>query len=93
MWLGVLTVSVGIFSMITVEQLPVGLIPSIAAELGVSTGTAGKTVTAPGVIAAFASTLHHVRDVPLVALVDVGQAFDREMRAGLLVVALRASTR
>ncbi|HLU60166.1 MAG TPA: hypothetical protein VKZ81_32290 [Pseudonocardia sp.] len=43
-----LTVSVGIFAMITAERLPVGLLPAIAAELGVSTGTAGQTVTAPG---------------------------------------------
>jgi predicted MFS family arabinose efflux permease len=54
MWLGVLTVSVGIFSMIPAEQLPVGLIPAIADELAVSTGTAGQTVTAPGIIAAIA---------------------------------------
>ncbi|MBE1468889.1 MFS transporter [Kibdelosporangium phytohabitans] len=55
MWLSVLTVAVGIFSMITAEQLPVGLIPAMSDQLGVSVGTAGLTVTVPGVIAAFAS--------------------------------------
>jgi predicted MFS family arabinose efflux permease len=82
MWLGVLTVSVGIFTMITAEQLPVGLIPAIAGELGVSTGTAGQTVTAPGVIAAFASIV-----VPLLA----GRLDRRVLLAGLLAVMAVAS--
>ncbi len=83
MWLGVLTVSVGIVSMITAEQLPVGLIPAIAGELGVSTGTAGQTVTAPGVIAAFASIC-----VPLL----VGRLDRRVLLAVLLAVMAAAST-
>jgi predicted MFS family arabinose efflux permease len=83
MWLGVLTVSVGIFSMITAEQLPVGLIPAIAGELGVSTGTAGQTVTAPGLIAAFASI-----GIPLV----VGRLDRRMLLAVLLAVMAVAST-
>jgi predicted MFS family arabinose efflux permease len=82
MWLGVLTVSVGIFTMITAEQLPVGLIPAIAGELGVSTGTAGQTVTAPGVIAAFASIV-----IPLLA----GRLDRRVLLAGLLAVMAVAS--
>ncbi|TQM43402.1 putative MFS family arabinose efflux permease [Pseudonocardia cypriaca] len=82
MWLGVLTVSVGIFSMITVEQLPVGLIPAIAGELAVSTGTAGQTVTAPGLIAAFASI-----GIPLL----VGRLDRRVLLAVLLAVMAAAS--
>lgn len=76
MWLSVLTVAVGIFSMITAEQLPVGLIPAMSGQLGVSVGTAGLTVTVPGVVAAFASIC-----LPLA----VGR-FDRR----LLLVALLA---
>jgi predicted MFS family arabinose efflux permease len=82
-WLGVLTVSVGIFSMITAEQLPVGLIPAMADELRVSTGTAGQTVTAPGVVAAFASV-----GVPLL----VGRLDRRVLLAALLAVMALAST-
>ncbi|TDP96785.1 MFS transporter [Labedaea rhizosphaerae] len=83
MWFSVLTVSVGIFSMITAEQLPVGLIPAIADQLGVSVGTAGLTVTVPGVIAAFASV-----GLPLA----VGRLDRRVLLAALLVVMAVAST-
>ena len=83
MWFGVLTVSLGIFSMITAEQLPVGLIPAVAADLDVSTGTAGQTVTAPGVVAAFAAI-----GVPIV----VGRLDRRVLLAVLLAVMAAAST-
>ena len=82
MWLSVLTVSVGIFSMITAEQLPVGLIPAISDQLGVSVGMAGLTVTVPGVIAAFASI-----GLPLA----VGRLDRRVLLAGLLAVMAVAS--
>lgn len=82
MWLGVLTVSLGIFSMITAEQLPVGLIPAIADQLGVSTGTAGQTVTVPGVVAAFASI-----GLPL----SVGRVDRRVLLAALLLLMAGAS--
>nr|CEL20644.1 integral membrane transport protein [Kibdelosporangium sp. MJ126-NF4]CTQ89556.1 integral membrane transport protein [Kibdelosporangium sp. MJ126-NF4] len=82
MWFGVLTVSVGIFAMITAEQLPVGLIPAIADQLGVSVGTAGLTVTVPGVIAAFASI-----GLPLA----VGRLDRRVLLAVLLAVMAVAS--
>lgn len=82
MWFGVLTVSLGIFSMITAEQLPVGLIPAISEQLGVMVGTAGLTVTVPGVIAAFASI-----GLPLAA----GRLDRRALLAGLLAVMAVAS--
>lgn len=56
-WLAVLSIGVGAFALVTTEFLPVGLLPSIAAELGVSKGTAGMMVTLPGIIAAFAAIL------------------------------------
>jgi predicted MFS family arabinose efflux permease len=82
MWAGVLTVSLGIFAMITAEQLPVGLIPAISDQLGVSVGTAGLTVTVPGVVAAFASV-----GLPLA----VGRLDRRALLAGLLAVMAVAS--
>jgi predicted MFS family arabinose efflux permease len=83
MWFGVLTVSVGIFSMITAEQLPVGLLPAISDRLGVSVGTAGLTVTVPGVIAAIASI-----GLPLA----VGRLDRKVLLAALLAVMALAST-
>lgn len=82
MWLSVLTVSLGIFSMITAEQLPVGLIPAISSELNVSIGSGGLTVTVPGVIAAFASI-----GLPLA----VGRLDRRILMAGLLAAMAAAS--
>lgn len=51
-WLAVFSVAVGTFTIVTSEMLPVGLLTSIAADLGVSDGTAGLTMTAPGLVAA-----------------------------------------
>lgn len=53
-WLGVGSISVGTFAMVTTEFLPIGLLTDIAAGLQVSDGTAGLMVTMPGVLAAFA---------------------------------------
>ncbi|MFL9889918.1 MFS transporter [Paraburkholderia sp. RL17-381-BIF-C] len=54
-WLAVLAVAVGAFAFVTTEFLPVGLLPRVAAELGVLPGTAGLMVTVPGVIAAISA--------------------------------------
>ncbi|MFF0579842.1 MFS transporter [Streptosporangium saharense] len=51
-WLAVFSVAVGTFTIVTSEMLPVGLLTSIATDLGVSDGTAGLTMTAPGLVAA-----------------------------------------
>ncbi|HEY2606558.1 MFS transporter [Paraburkholderia sp. RL18-103-BIB-C] len=57
-WLSVIAVAVSAFAFVTAEFLPVGLLPQIAHDLGVSTGVAGLMVTTPGVTAAiFAPTL------------------------------------
>ena len=50
-WLAVLSVAVGSFALVTTEFLPVGLLPSIAAELKVTEGLAGMMVTIPGLVA------------------------------------------
>jgi predicted MFS family arabinose efflux permease len=57
-WLAVIAVAVSAFAFVTAEFLPVGLLPQIAHDLGVSNGVAGLMVTTPGVMAAiFAPTL------------------------------------
>ncbi|MYM27270.1 MFS transporter [Duganella sp. CY15W] len=56
-WLAVLSVSIGAFALVTTEFLPVGLLPAIAAELGVTEGVAGMMVTVPGLVAALAAIL------------------------------------
>ncbi|MDB5763635.1 MAG: major Facilitator Superfamily protein [Herminiimonas sp.] len=54
-WLSVVSVATGAFAFVTTEFLPVGLLPQIARDLGVSPGTAGLMVTTPGVIAAISA--------------------------------------
>jgi predicted MFS family arabinose efflux permease len=45
------------FAFVTAEFLPVGLLPQIAHDLGVSTGVAGLMVTTPGVLAAISAPM------------------------------------
>ncbi|MFB7143144.1 MFS transporter [Agrobacterium deltaense] len=56
-WAAVASVGVGAFALVTTEFLPVGLLPQIAADIGVSEGQAGLMVTTPGVLAAIAAPL------------------------------------
>jgi predicted MFS family arabinose efflux permease len=51
-WLAVLAVALGIFSLMTSELLPVGLLTPVGSALDVSEGTAGLMVTVPGLVAA-----------------------------------------
>ncbi|MEI5103366.1 MFS transporter [Streptomyces sp. PmtG] len=55
--LSVIAVAAATFSVVTTEMLPVGLLTSLASGLHVSDGTAGLTVTLPGVVAAIAALL------------------------------------
>lgn len=64
-WLAVLSVAVGAFALVTTEFLPVGLLPSIAASLHVSEGTAGLMVTIPGLLGMIAAPLIAVGSGPL----------------------------
>ena len=45
----------GVFSLVTAEFLPASLLTAMAADLGVSEGTAGQTVTATALVAAIAA--------------------------------------
>ena len=54
-WFGVLSVALGSFVLVLSEFLPIGLLPSIAADLHVSIGTAGLMVVATGLAGAVAA--------------------------------------
>lgn len=56
-WFGVAAAAAGVFTLVTSEMLPVGILPAVAAEMGVTDGTVGLMVTAPGLVAAAASPL------------------------------------
>ncbi|MCC3776592.1 MFS transporter, partial [Streptomyces sp. UNOB3_S3] len=56
-WPAVAAVAAGTFSVVTSEMLPIGLLSPIGAGLGVSDGTAGLTMTLPGLVAAAAAPL------------------------------------
>lgn len=50
-WAGVAALAVGIFVLITIEELPIGVLSVMAPALGVSEGVAGLAVTVPGILA------------------------------------------
>ncbi|WP_282791509.1 MFS transporter [Streptomyces sp. CC224B] len=54
-WLAVASVTAGIFALVTVEILPIGLLPAIGDDFAVTDGTAGLTMTMPGLLAALAA--------------------------------------
>ncbi|MFT4119176.1 MFS transporter [Bradyrhizobium sp.] len=56
-WAGVGSVAAGTFLLVTTEFLPIGLLSPLAADMQVSEGVAGLSVTAPGFVAAFAAPL------------------------------------
>ncbi|MEU7513003.1 MFS transporter [Streptomyces sp. NPDC042898] len=50
-WLAVVAVGMGVFAFTTTEMVPIGLLPSMSRDLGVSEGTVGLSVTLYGAIA------------------------------------------
>ena len=56
-WAAVGSMALGVFALVTAEFLPASLLPDIAADLHVSTGVAGQTVTTPAVVAAVVAPL------------------------------------
>lgn len=74
-WPGVLAVTLGIFSLMTSELLPVGLLTPVAQAMDVSAGTAGAMVTVPGIVAGLAAPVLTVR---------AGATDRRLMLAGLI---------
>lgn len=51
-WLAVVSVMLAIFSIVTTEILPIGLLTSIGADFTISDGMAGLMMTVPGLVAA-----------------------------------------
>ncbi|MFG3391775.1 MFS transporter [Streptomyces parvus] len=56
-WLAVVSVMLGIFSIVTTEILPIGLLTSIGSSFTVSDGMAGLMMTMPGFLAAASAPL------------------------------------
>ncbi|RCS79067.1 MFS transporter [Brachybacterium alimentarium] len=56
-WSGVVALALGIFVLITIEELPIGVLSVMAPELGISEGLAGLSVTVPGVLAGVVAVL------------------------------------
>ncbi|MCA8865698.1 MULTISPECIES: MFS transporter [unclassified Halomonas] len=89
-WWAVVAVMIGIFLLVTAEQLPIGLLSQVADSMGVTPGMAGLMVTVPGVVAAFSAPLLPVavgrldRRIMLTVLMAV-------MVAGSLLSALASS--
>ncbi|MDJ1136126.1 MFS transporter [Streptomyces iconiensis] len=54
-WLAVTATTLGIFSLVTTEILPIGLLTPIGNTFSLSDGTAGLTMTLPGILAAVAA--------------------------------------
>ncbi|MGP3963166.1 MFS transporter [Nonomuraea sp. 3N208] len=54
-WLAVISLTLGIFAIVTSEILPIGLLTTIGGAFGISDGTAGLTMTLPGIVAAIAA--------------------------------------
>ncbi|TDC92935.1 MFS transporter [Actinomadura sp. 7K507] len=81
-WLAVVAVAVGTFLVVTAEQLPVGLLTSVGADLGISEGTAGLMVTVPGLVAAASALL-----VPVV----IGRLDRRVVLLGLITLMVAAN--
>ncbi|MEV7127559.1 MFS transporter [Streptomyces sp. NPDC093260] len=54
-WLAVVAVMLGIFSIVTTEILPIGLLTEVGASFTISDGMAGLMMTMPGFLAAIAA--------------------------------------
>ncbi|BBD35724.1 transporter [Aminobacter sp. Y103A] len=55
LWGAVLSLSLGVFGLVTAEFLPASLLTPLAQDLGITEGTAGQAVTATAVVAAIAA--------------------------------------
>ncbi|MEQ1952535.1 MFS transporter [Mesorhizobium sp. CN2-181] len=55
LWAAVVSLSLGVFGLVTAEFLPASLLTRIAQDLGISDGAAGQAVTATAVVGAIAA--------------------------------------
>ncbi|HXO67728.1 MAG TPA: MFS transporter [Bradyrhizobium sp.] len=79
-WLGVLTIALGALSLVVTEFLPVGLLPGISRDLGISEGTAGLAVTATAILGFISAP------VTAIAIRKANRKLVLLMLTGLLVV-------
>src|SRR4051812_6408788 len=56
-WVGVCTIGIAVFALVTSELYPVGVLSAVSADLEVPTGVAGLMVTVPGLVAAVSAPL------------------------------------
>jgi predicted MFS family arabinose efflux permease len=56
-WMGVISLSVGVFALVTAEFLPASLLSRIAGDLGVTEGVAGQSVSVTAIVAAIAGLI------------------------------------
>ncbi len=79
-WAALIAIGVGAFALVTTEFLPIGLLPQIASDMGVSQGSAGLIVTISGLLAAIAAPI----------TIGLARGFDRRsvlvVLLGLLVL-------
>ncbi len=54
-WLGVVAVTLGIFTIVTTEILPIGLLTPIGTDFALTPGRTGWLMTMPGLVAAVAA--------------------------------------
>ncbi|CAN0544764.1 unnamed protein product [Ectocarpus sp. 12 AP-2014] len=54
-WLGIVSLALGVFGLVTAEFLPASLLTAMAADLNISVGAAGQAVTATAAVAALAA--------------------------------------
>ncbi|WP_050469507.1 MFS transporter [Herbaspirillum chlorophenolicum] len=54
-WLGIASLALGVFGLVTAEFLPASLLTAMSTDLGVSDGAAGQAVTATAIVGAIAA--------------------------------------
>lgn len=54
-WMGIVSLALGVFGLVTAEFLPASLLTAMAADLNISVGAAGQAVTATAAVAALAA--------------------------------------
>ncbi|MGO2007692.1 MFS transporter [Vreelandella alkaliphila] len=54
-WMGIVSLALGVFGLVTAEFLPASLLTAMAADLSISVGAAGQAVTATAAVAALAA--------------------------------------
>ncbi|MCA1323265.1 MFS transporter [Herbaspirillum sp. alder98] len=54
-WIGIASLALGVFGLVTAEFLPASLLTAMATDLGISDGAAGQAVTATAIVGAIAA--------------------------------------